>query len=68
MFRDYSCVLLADCAGKPIGHELPRSNHEASLLVIQTLLGWVSGSDEFIRTLEQKRLPPRKSTGRGTAV
>lgn len=52
MFRDYSCVLLADCMGEPIGHGLPRSNHEASLLVIQELFGWVSDSDEFIRALE----------------
>jgi ureidoacrylate peracid hydrolase len=51
MFRDYSCVLLADCTAEPIGHDLPRTNHEASLLVIQTLLGWVSGSEEFIRAL-----------------
>ncbi len=52
MFRDYSCVLLADCTGEPIGHGLPRSNHEASLLTIQTLFGWVSGSDEFTKALE----------------
>ena len=52
MFRDYACVLLEDCTGEPIGHGLPRSNHEASLLVIQTLFGWVSGSDEFIKALE----------------
>lgn len=52
MFRDYSCVLLADCTGEPIGHDLPRSNHEASLLVIQTLFGWTSSSDEYIRALE----------------
>ena len=32
MVRDYSCVLLKDCAGEPIGHDLPRSNHDASLL------------------------------------
>ncbi len=57
MFRDYSCVLLADCMGEPIGHEFPRSNHEASLLVIQTLFGWVSGSDEFIRALEAQPIP-----------
>lgn len=25
MFCDYGCVLLADCAGEPIGSELPRS-------------------------------------------
>jgi len=52
MFRDYACVLLADCMGKPIGYGLPRSNHEASLLTIQTLFGWVSGSDELIKALE----------------
>ena len=52
MFRDYSCVLLKDCTGEPIGHGLPRSNHEASLLTIQTLFGWVSTSDEFIKALK----------------
>jgi ureidoacrylate peracid hydrolase len=52
MFRDYSCVLLADCMGEPIGYGLPRSNHEASLLTVQTLLGWVSGSDEFIKAFD----------------
>ena len=51
-FRDYSCVLLADCTGEPIGHNLPRSNHEASLLAIQTLFGWVSDADAFLRALE----------------
>jgi ureidoacrylate peracid hydrolase len=51
MFRDYSCVLLADCAAEPIGCDFPRSNHEASLLVIQTLFGWVSESSAFVRAL-----------------
>jgi ureidoacrylate peracid hydrolase len=49
MFRDYSSVLLADCAGEPIGYGFPRSNHEASLLSIETLFGWVSNSDELIK-------------------
>jgi ureidoacrylate peracid hydrolase len=52
MFRDYLCVLLADCMGEPIGHGLSRSNHEASLLVIQTLFGWVSESGKLIQALE----------------
>ncbi|HVN81283.1 MAG TPA: cysteine hydrolase [Terriglobia bacterium] len=52
MFRDYSCVVLADCTGEPVGNGLPRSNHEASLLVIQTRLGWVSSSEELITALE----------------
>lgn len=51
MYRDYRCVLLADCTGESIGHELSRTNHEASLLVIQILFGWVSGSAELIRAL-----------------
>ncbi len=51
MFRDYLCVLLSDCTGEPIGEGLARSNHEASLLTIQVLLGWVSHSDEFIKAL-----------------
>jgi ureidoacrylate peracid hydrolase len=52
MFRDYLSLLLADCTGEPIGYGLPRSNHEASLLLVQTLFGWVSDSNEFIRALE----------------
>ena len=52
MFRDYLSLLLADCMGEPIGNGLPRSNHEASLLLIQTLFGWVSDSNEFIKALE----------------
>ena len=53
MFRDYACVLLADCTAEPIGHDLTRSNHAASLLVIQTLFGWVSESAAFIQAVEQ---------------
>lgn len=52
MFRDYSCVLLADCMAEPIGNDLPRSNHEASLLVMQTLFGWISNADEFVTALD----------------
>jgi len=51
MFRDYSCVLLADCTAEPIGNDLPRSNHDASLLAVQVLLGWVANSDGFIGAL-----------------
>ena len=57
MFRDYSCVLLADCTAEPIGNDLPRSNHEASLLAIQVLFGWVASSDEFIGALALHSAP-----------
>ena len=52
MFRDYSCVLLEDCTGEPIGHDLQRSNHDASLLTVQVLFGSVSSSMEFANALE----------------
>src|SRR5215510_12076712 len=49
MFRGYSCVLLGDCTGDPIGNQTARSNHEAVLLTIQLLFGWVSTSGNLIR-------------------
>jgi ureidoacrylate peracid hydrolase len=52
MFRDYSCLLLADCAAEPVGDSFPRSNHEASLFVIQALFGWVSGSNQFLEAMQ----------------
>ena len=58
MFRDYSCVLLEDCTAEPIGNGLPRSNHDASLLTIQMLLGWVSSSDNFVGALESRGISP----------
>jgi ureidoacrylate peracid hydrolase len=54
MFRDYSCVVLEDCMGEPIGNDLPRSNHEASLLTMQTLFGWVSSSEAFVKGVAKK--------------
>jgi len=51
MFRDYRCVVLEDCTGEPIGADLPRSNHDASLLAIQLLFGWVSDSRRLIEAL-----------------
>jgi ureidoacrylate peracid hydrolase len=54
MFRDYLCVMLRDCMSEPIGHNLPRTNHEASLLNAEVLLGWVSDSEQFIKALSAK--------------
>ncbi len=50
MFRDYRCVLLTDCTAEPQG--VGNANYDASLLIVRTLLGWTSTSDEFIRALE----------------
>jgi ureidoacrylate peracid hydrolase len=54
MFRDYLCVLLSDCMSEPIGHDQPRSNHEASLLNAEALLGWVSDSEQFVKAVSAK--------------
>jgi ureidoacrylate peracid hydrolase len=42
--------------GEPIGNEFPRTNHEASLLVMQMLFGWVSDSEELIKALQPERI------------
>ena len=47
MFRDYRCLVLEDCTAEPIAATAPRSNHEASLLTMQILFGWVSDSGKF---------------------
>jgi ureidoacrylate peracid hydrolase len=52
MFRDYSCILLADCTAEPLGKGFPRSNHEASLFVIGALFGWVADSAAFLKALQ----------------
>jgi len=54
MFRDYLCVMLRDCMSEPIGHDLPRTNHEASLLNAEVMLGWVSDSEQVIKALSAK--------------
>lgn len=51
-FRDYRCILLADCTAEPIGADLPRSNYEATLLVTERVLGWVSDSASLVAALQ----------------
>ncbi|WP_297814545.1 isochorismatase family cysteine hydrolase [Segetibacter sp.] len=53
MFRDYSSIVLEDCVAEPIGYGFHRSNHDASLLVIQRVLGWVSNSKDFINAFQE---------------
>jgi ureidoacrylate peracid hydrolase len=52
MFRDYTCLVLENCVAEPIGAELPRSNHAATLLVLQAAFAWVSDSSTFLGALE----------------
>jgi len=52
-FRDYLPIVLEDCTAEPVGNGFPRTNHEASLLNIQASFGWVSTSNEFIKSIQQ---------------
>jgi ureidoacrylate peracid hydrolase len=52
MFRDYLCVLLADCMSEPIGNALSLSNHDASLLSAEMALGWVSDSERILKAVQ----------------
>jgi len=56
-YRDYHCLLLSDCTAEPIGSQLSRSNHEASLLVIETLFGWVADSSSLLTALRAAPAP-----------
>jgi ureidoacrylate peracid hydrolase len=58
-FRDYVPVLLADTTAEPIGNGFQRTNYDASLLVIQTLFGWVSDSNELAGVLSLQSTRPR---------
>jgi ureidoacrylate peracid hydrolase len=54
MIRDYSCIVLEDCTAEPIGADLPRSNKDASLLVIETRFGWVSNATAVVDALTRQ--------------
>ena len=54
MFRDYSCIVLEECTAEPIGSGLSRTNKESSLLVIETLFGWVSSADAVLEALSRQ--------------
>ena len=49
-YRDYQCLLLADCCAEAIGSEQARTNHDASLTVIEALFGWTADSTQFIQS------------------
>ena len=44
MFRGFHCLVVEDCVAEPIGADLSRGNHDASLLVLQILFGSVTDS------------------------
>jgi ureidoacrylate peracid hydrolase len=61
-FRDYRCLLLADCTAEPIGNRLPRTNREATLLLVELVYGWVAESDSLVRALSQEPVAAASAT------
>ncbi len=55
-FRNYTPIIFNDCTAEPVGHDLARSNHEASLFLMESRFGWVSSSGEFIKSFHNGRL------------
>lgn len=51
-FRDYRCLVLEDCLAEPIGEGLPRTNHDATLLLVEIMFGAVSTSATFIEAVD----------------
>jgi ureidoacrylate peracid hydrolase len=51
-FRDFICLLPADCTGQPARPDSTYSGHEASLNIIELSFGWVSSSDSIGRAFE----------------
>jgi ureidoacrylate peracid hydrolase len=54
-FRDYLCVLLTDCTSEPLGLNTPRSNHDASILLVELMFGWTSTSQLFVSATSASR-------------
>jgi ureidoacrylate peracid hydrolase len=50
-FRDYVCVLPADCTGQPARLGSDYSGHEASLRIIEMSFGWVSSAQEIAKAM-----------------
>lgn len=59
MARDFHCLVVEDCVAEPIGADLERSNHDASLLTLQLLFASITDSDAVIAALTQQ--PTRSS-------
>jgi len=55
-FRDYRCLLLTDCTAEPIGNRLPRTNHEATALLVELVFGWIADSAAFVRALTEEAI------------
>jgi ureidoacrylate peracid hydrolase len=49
--RDYRCLVVADCVAEPIAADASRTNHDASLLVLELLFAWITHSEAVVDAL-----------------
>ncbi|KSV89918.1 hypothetical protein N181_13685 [Sinorhizobium fredii USDA 205] len=54
LLQDYHCILLTDCTSEPIAWDASRSNHDASITLVQILFGWTSTSDHFLKAIDER--------------
>jgi ureidoacrylate peracid hydrolase len=51
-YRDYRCLLLTDCCAEAVGSDRSRTNHDATLTVIEALFGWTTESAPLLEVLQ----------------
>ena len=39
VYRGYECILLDDCVAEPVGSTLDRTNHDATVHLVETVFG-----------------------------
>ena len=62
-FRDYRCLVIEDCVAEPIAADAPRTNQDASLLVLELLFAWVTDSAAVTEALLLTPAPATPATG-----
>lgn len=60
MMRDFHCLVVEDAVAEPIGAHLPRTNHEATLLVLELLFASITHSAAVLEAFASiaPALPP----------
>ncbi|MCU1401586.1 MAG: rutB 1 [Acidimicrobiales bacterium] len=53
-YRDYRCLLLTDCCAEAVGADHERTNHDATLTVIEALFGWTARSEHLLASLARR--------------
>ena len=56
VFRGYECILLDDCVAEPVGGTLDRTNHDATIHLVEMLFGWACDSATTVDALDAATL------------